>query len=174
MRRLRIPEKIGNTELTKQEQDMLRAGLPLKNKEIELANGRKFTTTLQANVEEKGVEFTDEQKRDYLEGKTIKLDGVPDKQGVPSTMYLKFSPEKGRPLTYANDPDKAVTQTPASESQTQVAVNNEGKTNEQTKGVKEPLQQSQTAPKDTKQKEQQDNAVKQDKPEKKKSKGMKM
>jgi len=32
--------------------------------------------------------------------------------------------------------------------------------------VKEPLQQSQTAPKDTKQKEQQDNAVKQDKPEK--------
>ena len=68
----------------------------------------------------KGVEFTDEQKRDYLEGKTIKLDGVPDKQGVPSTMYLKFSPEKGRPLTYANDPDKAVTQTPASESQTEI------------------------------------------------------
>ncbi|MBP3786965.1 MAG: hypothetical protein ILA22_02355, partial [Prevotella sp.] len=63
---------------------------------------------------------------------------------------------------------------PASESQTQVAVNNEGKTNEQTKGVKEPLQQGQTAPKDTKQQEQQDNAVKHDKPEKKKSKGMKM
>ena len=137
----------------------------------------------------KGVEFldepsgkaerTDEQKRDYLEGKTIKLEGVPDKQGVPSTMYLRFSPEKGRPLTYANDPDKAVTKTPASESQTQVAVNSEGKTrsasrrvtlatskNEQTKGVKEPLQQSQTAPKDTKQMEQQDNAVKQDKTEK--------
>ena len=228
VRRLRIPEKIGNTELTKQEQDMLRAGLPLKNKEIELANGRKFTTTLQANVEEKGVEFvprgtrqrngqeqkqggnqqtdgqtqtadgdntqrqrrpqwtdengnikpigkwkgvefldkpsgkaerTDQQKRDYLEGKTVKLDGVTDKQGVPATLYLKFSPEKGHPLTYANDPDKAVSQTPASESQTQVAVNNEGKTrsasrrvtlatskNEQTKGVKEPLQQGQTAP----------------------------
>ena len=31
-------------------------------------------------------ERTDEQKRDYLEGKTIKLDGVPDKQGVPSKM----------------------------------------------------------------------------------------
>ncbi len=232
-RRLRIPEKIGNTPLTKQEQDMLRAGLPLKNKEIELANGRKFTATLQANVEEKGVEFvprgnrqrngqeqkqdgnkqeenqsqaadgdgsqkqrrpqwtdengnikpigkwkgvefTDEQKRNYLEGKTIKLDGVPDKQGAPATMYLKFSPEKGRPLTYANDPDKAVSQKPASESQTQVAVNSEGKTNEQTKGVKEPLQKSQTAPKDNKQQEQQDAAVKQDKPEKKKSKGMKM
>ena len=230
---LRIPEKIGNTPLTKQEQDMLRAGLPLKNKEIELANGRKFTATLQANVEEKGVEFvprsyrqrnsqeqkqdgnqqtedqaqaadgegtqkqrrpqwtdengnikpigkwkgvefTDQQKRDYLEGKTIKLDGVPDKQGVPATMYLRFDPEKGRPLTYANDPDKAVSQKPAAESQTQVAVNSEGKTNEQTKGVKEPLQQGQTVPKDTKQQEQQDTAVKQDKPEKKKSKGMKM
>ena len=233
VRRLRIPEKIGVTPLTPQEQDLLRAGLPLKNKEIELANGRKFTATLQANVEEKGVEFvprgprqrneqkqdgnqqgenqgqaqdadgdsnqkqrrpqwtdengnikpigkwkgvefTDQQKRDYLEGKTIKLDGVPDKQGVPSTMYLKFSPDKGRPLTYTSDPDKAVTQTPASESQTQVAVNSEGKTNEQTKGVKEPLKQGQTAPKDTKQQEQQDVAVKQDKPEKKKSKGMKM
>ena len=233
VRRLRIPEKIGVTPLTPQEQDLLRAGLPLKNKEIELANGRKFTATLQANVEEKGVEFvprgtrqrneqkqdgnqqgenqgqtpeadgdgtqkqrrpqwtdengnikpigkwkgvefTDQQKRDYLEGKTIKLDGVPDKQGVPSTMYLKFSPDKGRPLTYTNDPDKAVTQTPASESQTQVAVNSEGKTNEQTKGVKEPLKQGQTAPKDTKQQEEQDAAVKQDKPEKKKSKGMKM
>ena len=233
VRRLRIPEKIGVTPLTPQEQDLLRAGLPLKNKEIELANGRKFTATLQANVEEKGVEFvprgtrqrneqkqdgnqqgenqgqaqdadgdgtqkqhrpqwtdengnikpigkwkgvefTDQQKRDYLEGKTIKLDGVPDKQGVPSTMYLKFSPDKGRPLTYTNNPDKAVTQTPASESQTQVAVNSEGKTNEQTKGVKEPLKQGQTAPKDTKQQEEQDAAVKQDKPEKKKSKGMKM
>ena len=217
VRRLRIPEKIGNTELTKQEQDMLRAGLPLKNKEIELANGRKFTTTLQANVEEKGVEFVprgyrqrngQEQRQEgnqQTEGKAQDADGDgaqkqrrpqwTDENGnikpigkwkgveftdeqkrdyLPSTMYLKFSPEKGRPLTYANDPDKAVTQTPASESQTQVAVNNEGKTNEQTKGVKEPLQQSQTAPKDTKQKEQQDNAVKQDKPEKKKSKGMKM
>ena len=230
VRRLRIPEKIGNTELTQQERELLRAGLPLKNKEIELANGRKFTATLQANVEEKGiefvprgnrqrnspeqrqegnqqtegqaqgadgdgaqrqrrpqwtdengnikpigkwktVEFTDQQKRDYLEGKTIKLDGVPDKQGVPSTMWLKFSPEKGRPLTYTTDPDKAVSQTPASESQTQVAVNSEGKTNEQTKGVKEPLQQGQNAPKDTKQQEQQDAAVK---PEKKKSKGVKM
>lgn len=57
VRRLRIPEKIGITPLTPQEQDLLRAGLPLKNKEIELANGRKFTATLQANVEEKGVEF---------------------------------------------------------------------------------------------------------------------
>ena len=209
---------------------MLRAGLPLKNKEIELANGRKFTATLQANVEEKGVEFvprgfrqrngqeqklegsqqaegqtadgdgnqrrrpqwtdedgnikpigkwknvefTDQQKRDYLEGKTIKLEGVPDKQGVPATMYLKFNPEKGRPLTYTNDPDKAVSQKPASESQTQVAVNNDGKTNEQTKGVKEPLQQGQTAPKDTRQQEQQDAAVKPDKSEKKKGKGMKI
>ena len=233
VRRLRIPEKIGITELTRQEQDMLRAGLPLKNKEIELANGRKFTATLQVNVEEKGVEFvprgnrqqkgqnqkvdqsqqaektlqtpdgdntqkqhrpqwtdengnikpigkwkgvefTEEQKRDYLEGKTIKLDGVPDKQGVPATMYLKFNPEKGRPLTYANDPDKAVSQKPASESRTQVAVNSEGKTNEQTKGVKEPLKKGQTAPKDARQQEQRDAAVKQEKPEKKKSKGLKM
>lgn len=74
VRRLRIPEKIGNTELTKQEQDMLRARLPLKNKEIELANGRKFTTTLQANVEEKGVEFVPRGNR-QRNGQEQKQDG---------------------------------------------------------------------------------------------------
>ncbi len=55
-----------------------------------------------------------------------------------------------------------------------MAVNNDGKTYEQTKGVKEPLQQGQTAPKDTRQQEQQDAAVKPDKSEKKKEKGMKI
>ena len=37
--------------------------------------------------------------------------------------------------------------TPAEESKTQVAVNSQGKTNEATKGLKEPLEQGQTQPK---------------------------
>ena len=64
------------------------------------------------------------------------------------TKYLKFSHEKGRPLTYSQNPDLAQTVAPSNESRTQLAVNNEGKTNEATKHVKEPLQQGQTAPKD--------------------------
>ena len=49
-----------------------------------------------------------------------------------------------------------------------MAVNNEGKTNEATKNLKEPLQKGQTAPKDARQQQQQD------KPKKKTGKGMKV
>ena len=45
--KVRIPERIGKTEITKQEQDMLRAGLPVRDKLIERKDGRKFVTTLQ-------------------------------------------------------------------------------------------------------------------------------
>ena len=43
--RVRIPERIGKTEITTQERDMLRAGLPVRDKLIERNDGRKFVTT---------------------------------------------------------------------------------------------------------------------------------
>lgn len=95
----------------------------------------------------KGVEFTEQQQRDYQEGKTVKLENVPDKAGKPATLYIKFNSEKGRPFTYTSDPDKAKVITPAEESKAQVAVNNEGKTQESTKHLKEPLDKGQTQPK---------------------------
>ena len=223
--KVRIPERIGKTEITKQEQDMLRAGLPVRDKLIERKDGRKFVTTLQVNVEQRGVEFvpgtgrspravqtqenkekqaqgtentantnkeqrrntwtnadgsirpiskwsgvnfTDQQKADYAAGKAIKLENVTDKQGFHATMYIKFNPEKGRPYRYDTNPDDAQKVAPSNESRTQVAVNSEGKTNEATKNLKEPLQKGQTAPKDDKQQQQQE------KPQKKNNKGMKM
>ena len=54
--KVRIPERIGKTEITAQERDMLRAGLPVRDKLIERNDGRKFVTTLQVNVEQRGVE----------------------------------------------------------------------------------------------------------------------
>ena len=226
--KVRIPERIGKTEITKQEQDMLRAGLPVRDKLIERKDGRKFVTTLQVNVEQRGVEFvpgtgksprtaqtqetkgdtsksqaqggenaaqtkkeqrrntwtnedgsirpiskwsgvnfTDQQKADYVAGKAVKLENVTDKQGFHATMYIKFNPEKGRPYRYDTNPDVGQQVAPSNESRTQVAVNNEGKTNEATKNLKEPLQKGQTAPKTARQQQQQD------KP-KKTGKGMKM
>lgn len=53
-----------------------------------------------------------------------------------------------------DDPRQGKTIAPSNESRVQTAVNNEGKTNEATKGVKEPLDKGQTAPKDSKQKKQ--------------------
>ena len=227
--KVRIPERIGKTEITKQEQDMLRAGLPVRDKLIERKDGRKFVTTLQVNVEQRGVEFvpgtgrspraaqaqeaknnpaqgqaqgtentantnkeqrrntwtnadgsirpiskwsgvdfTEQQKADYVAGKAVKLENVTDKQGFHATMYIRFNPEKGRPYRYDTNPDNAQKVAPSNESRTQVAVNSEGKTNEATKNLKEPLRKGQTAPKDTAQQQQQE------KPQKKNNKGMKM
>ena len=228
--KVRIPERIGKTEITKQEQDMLRAGLPVRDKLIERNDGRKFVTTLQVNVEQRGVEFvpgtgksprtvqtfeeknnpkqmqaqdmrdkaaeqqkeqrrntwtnadgsirpiskwsgvdfTDQQKADYAAGKAVKLENVTDKQGFHATMYIKFNPEKGRPYRYDTNPDNAQQVAPSNESRTQVAVNNDGKTNEATKNLREPLQKGQTNPKDARQQQQQE------KPQKKTGKGMKM
>ena len=223
--RVRIPNRIGKTEITKQEQDMLRAGLPVRDKLVERKDGRKFVTTLQVNVEQRGVEFvpgtgrspravqtqetknnpaqgqaqgtenaantqkeqrrntwtnadgsirpiskwsgvdfTEQQKADYVAGKAVKLENVTDKQGFHATMYIRFNPEKGRPYRYDTDPDNAQKVAPSNESRTQVAVNSEGKTNEATKNLKEPLRKGQTAPKDTAQQQQQ----------KRNNKGMKM
>ena len=223
--KVRIPERIGKTEITKQEQDMLRAGLPVRDKLIERKDGRKFVTTLQVNVEQRGVEFvpgtgrspravqtqenkekqaqgtentantnkeqrrntwtnadgsirpiskwsgvdfTEQQKADYVAGKAVKLENVTDKQGFHATMYIKFNPEKGRPYRYDTNPDNAQKVAPSNESRTQVAVNSEGKTNEATKNLKEPLLKGQTAPKDDKQQKLQE------KSQKKNNKGMKM
>ena len=79
-------------------------------------------------------------------------------------MYLRFNPDKGRPYRYDTNPDNTQKVAPANESRTQVAVNSQGKTNEATKNVNEPLQKGQTAPKDDAQQKQ----------EKRKSKGMKV
>ena len=225
--KVRIPDRIGLTELSKPEKDILRAGFALP-KEVTLKNGRKFEALLQVNADKRDVEFvpgqprqqqaqrqgnsqdrmqdnpgtqgqkqenngegqrrnrswvngdgsirpiskwkddifTDQQKADYVAGKTVVLANAKDDQGQPCTKYLKFDREKGRPLTYSQNPDLAQTVAPSNESRTQLAVNNEGKTNEATRHLKEPLTQGQTAPKDEAQKQQQE------KP--KKSKGMKV
>mgnify|MGYP001776540243 FL=1 len=207
---------------------MLRAGLPVRDKLIERKDGRKFLTTLQVNVEQRGVEFvpgtgrsprtaqaqetkdnptqaqsqgtettantqkeqrrntwtnadgsirpiskwsgvdfTEQQKADYVAGKAVKLENVTDKQGFHATMYIRFNPEKGRPYRYDTNPGNAQKVAPSNESRTQVAVNSEGKTNEATKNLKEPLQKGQTAPKDETQQQHQEQPQR-------KSKGMRM
>lgn len=231
--KVRIPDRIGLTELLEPEKEILRAGLALP-KEVTLKDGRKFEAVLQVSAEKRDVEFvpeylwqgqsqrrgngqekkqkspeapdapgqqqkedgnqengqrrnrswtnedgsirpigkwkddkfTEQQKADYVAGKTVVLANAKDDKGQPCTKYLKFDREKGRPLTYSENPDLAQTVAPSNESRTQLAVNNEGKTNEATKHLKEPLTQGQTAPKDDAQKQQQE------KP--KKSKGMKV
>lgn len=102
----------------------------------------------------KDYHFSEEQKADYTAGKSVKAE-ITDDKGEKATVYVKFDPQKGRPITFKSDPDVALSVTPAEESKTQMAVNNDGKTNEATAKVKEPLQQGQVAPKDDGQQKQQ-------------------
>ena len=217
--KVRIPDTIGKTPITKDDKRVLYSGIPLR-KEIELANGRKFTPLLQVNVEQRGVEFvpgstrqaqgqkqngdkkqtadkqeqkaegdaggqkkqqdpnhwlnedgtirrlntyfkkelTEQQKDDYVAGKTIEIKEVPNKNGSGTyTAYVKFDFDKMQPRSYRNNPDlkQAKEQIPTNENKTQVAVNEQGKTNEATKHTKEPLSPGQSAPKNEKQQKEQ-------------------
>ena len=217
--KVRIPDTIGKTPITKDDKRVLYSGLPLR-KEIELANGRKFTPLLQVNVEQRGVEFvpgstrqaqsqkqsdgnkqsadkqeqkaegaaggqkrqqdpnhwlnedgtirrlntyfkkelTEQQKNDYVAGKTIEIKAVPNKNGSGTyTAYVKFDFNRMQPRSYRTNPDlkQAKELIPTNENKVQVAVNEQGKTNEATKHTKEPLKPGQAAPKNEKQQKEQ-------------------
>lgn len=209
---------IGQTKFTDHEISELLAGRAVPNKEIVLSEKRKFTATLQINVERRGVEFVPKQKgqsqrqrngqkaqqyskprpdvqtttgqsaaqpeggqkpkvykfqwldergnirapktmggvplnpeqqKDFTAGKAILVkDMKRDGKGEPYTAYVKYDFEAGKPKYFRTNPDvsQAKVVAPASESRTQVAVNTDGKTNEATKNVREPLRQGQTQP----------------------------
>lgn len=89
------------------------------------------------------IPLTEQQQKDYAEGRVAELTNRLDDKGQPCTVYLWFNPEKQRPNTSLSDPRVKV----AEESKIQKAVNNDGLTNEATSKVAEPLQKYQTAPK---------------------------
>ena len=108
-----------------------------------------------------GLELSDKQREALDSGRTLYLKNMVDKEGQPFNAYVKMDKEQNRPRFYKWNPDKkqetgkekvvAV----AEEHKTQIAVNNQGKTNEATKNVNEPLKSGQTQPTDA-QKQKQD------------------
>lgn len=103
-------------------------------------------------------ELTEQQKDDYVAGKTIEIKEVPNKNGSGTyTAYVKFDFDKMQPRSYRNNPDlkQAKEQIPTNENKEQVAVNEQGKTHEATKHTKDPLSPGQSAPKNEKQQKEQ-------------------
>ena len=116
----------------------------------------------------RGKELTDEQYKDFKNGQTVYVDGLKDKKGQPYQGYITFNKETGKTSFAFPSQVKALAK-PAETHKTQVAVNSEGKTNEATKKINEPLKSGQQRPKNKQQQEQQE------KPETPaKSKGRKM
>lgn len=102
--------------------------------------------------------LTEQQKDDYVAGKTIEIREVPNKNGSGTyTAYVKFDFDKMQPRSYRNNPDlkQAKEQIPTNENKVQVAVNEQGKTHEATKHTKDPLSPGQSAPKNEKQQKEQ-------------------
>ena len=99
-----------------------------------------------------GLELSDKQREALDSGRTLYLKNMVDKEGQPFNAYVRMDKEQNRPRFYKWNPDKkqetgkekvvAV----AEEHKTQVAVKNDGKTNEATKNVNEPLKSRQTQP----------------------------
>lgn len=120
-----------------------------------------------------GLELSDKQREALDSGRTLYLKNMVDKEGQPFNAYVRMDKEQNRPRFYKWNPDKkqetgkekvvAV----AEEHKTQVAVNNDGKTNEATKNVKEPLKTGQTQPTAAQKQKQDEN-------KQKKSRGRKM
>ena len=103
-------------------------------------------------------ELTEQQKDDYVAGKTIEIKEVPNKNGSGTyTAYVKFDFDKMQPRSYRNNSGlkQAKEQIPTNENKVQVAVNEQGKTHEATKHTKEPLSPGQSAPKNEKQQKEQ-------------------
>ena len=103
-------------------------------------------------------ELTEQQKDDYVAGKTIEIKEVPNKNGTGTyTAYVKFDFDKMQPRSYRNNPDlkQAKEQIPTNDNKVQVAVNEQGKTHEATKHTKDPLSPGQSAPKNEKQQKEQ-------------------
>ena len=103
-------------------------------------------------------ELTEQQKDDYVAGKTIEIKEVPNKNGSGTyTAYVKFDFDKMQPRSYRNNPDlkQPKEQIPTNENKVQVAVNEQGKTHEATKHTKDPLSPGQSAPKNEKQQKEQ-------------------
>ena len=120
-----------------------------------------------------GLELSDKQREALDSGRTLYLKNMVDKEGQPFNAYVRMDKEQNRPRFYKWNPDKKQETSKekvvavAEEHKTQVAVNNDGKTNEATKNVNEPLKSRQTQPTAAQKQKQDEN-------KQKKSRGRKM
>lgn len=183
--KLSLSPEIKGVQLSEEQHQQLLEGKAVKVEGMTSKSGKTFDATLQVNAEKRGIEFIFDTSKNFRErqqaehnhegrqgiphklcglelsekqqhalqsGATLYLKNMIDKEGQPFNAYVKMNKEQNRPRFYKWHPDKKQTTgkekvvAVAEEHKTQVAVNNEGKTNEATKHVKEPLKSKQTQP----------------------------
>ncbi len=181
--RVSIPKEIKGVTLSDQQYKDLVEGKAVKVEGMTSKNGKSFDATLQVNADKKGIEFifddskslrerqeqslypgqsqgaprklcglelTEKQREALDSGRTLYLKNMVDKEGKHFNAYVRMDKEQNRPRFFKYNPEKKQgkqeVEAVAEGHKTQVAVNNEGKTNESTKHLKEPLKSEQTEP----------------------------
>jgi len=108
--------------------------------------------------------LTDEQYQQFKEGQTIYIDGLVDKKGRTYQGYITYNKESGSTDFSFKNPNVLKDKIqPAESHNTQVAINSEGKTNEATKHINEPLKSGQANPQTAKEQQEQSKAKRPDK-----------
>lgn len=101
-------------------------------------------------------ELDDKQYEKFKAGETVYVSGLVDSKGKEYQGYITFDKETAKTDFSFTNPNKLREKAQPSEAhKTQKAVNTDGKTNEATKNIKEPLQSKQQEPANKQQQEQQ-------------------
>ncbi|WP_312423164.1 DUF3945 domain-containing protein [Epilithonimonas sp.] len=101
-------------------------------------------------------ELDDKQYKKFKAGETVYVSGLVDSKGKEYQGYITFNKDTAKTDFSFTNPNKLREKAQPSEAhKTQKAVNTDGKTNEATKNVKEPLQSKQQEPANKQQQEQQ-------------------
>jgi hypothetical protein len=105
-------------------------------------------------------ELDSEQYQKFKDGQTVYVSGLIDKKGKQYNGYITFNKETNKIDFSFQNPNKIKEQAKPTEAhKTQTEVNSEGKTNEATKNIKEPLKSGQKNPDSEKQQQQQQQEV---------------
>ena len=176
--KINIPDEIKGVRLDERQKLELQEGKAVLVENMTARSGKKFSAHLQVNAEKRGLEFifnnliqnqqnnlriptklggvslTEKQQADLKAERTIYVEGLTDKKGEKYNAYIKVNPEKDKLDFFKWNPDKAQEKMPDNTHKTQEAVNSQGKTNEATKNLQEPLKPGQTRPNEKQQREE--------------------
>lgn len=177
--RIKIPEEIKGVKLSEDQTKDLKDGKAVYLEGLDFKNSPNKNAFVQFNADKKYPEFlfgdkapkqsreqdpkmfrnkvfSDEQYKQLKEGKTIYVSDFKDGKGQPYKGYVTLNKETGNyDFSFKNPNSLKDKIQPTEAHKTQVAVNSDGKTNEATKHIQEPLKPKQQTPKNNSQKQQQ-------------------
>ncbi|PVH24521.1 DUF4099 domain-containing protein [Sphingobacterium corticibacter] len=177
--RIKVPDEIKDVKLTEDQKRDLKDGKAIYLEGLDFKNSTNKNAHVQFNADKKYTEFlfgdkapkqtqendpkmfrnkvfSDEQYKQLTEGKTIYVSDFKDGKGNPYKGYVTLNKETGNfDFSFKNPNALKNKAQPAEAHKTQVAVNSNGKTNEATKHVNEPLKPEQKRPKNKTQQQRQ-------------------